>query len=93
VEQSLDNVISNWRRNPMSTILIDGIKSVVFHNGILRIDCIAAGPNSEERPSGTLLIPANQAGPVLKALVGATQELEKRLHEQAAKQAPTAGSA
>jgi hypothetical protein len=77
----------------MSPILIDGIKAVVFHTGILRIDCIAAGPNGEERPSGTLLIPGIQAGQVLKALVTATQELEKRLHEQAAKQTPTAGSA
>jgi hypothetical protein len=67
----------------MSLTLIDAVKSVVFHNGVLRIDCIAAGPNGEERPSGTLLIPGNQAGPVLKALVEATQELEKRLREQA----------
>jgi hypothetical protein len=66
----------------MSLTLIDAVKSVVFHNGILRIDCIAAGPNGEERPSGTLLIPANQAGHVLKSLVEATQELDKRLREQ-----------
>jgi hypothetical protein len=73
----------------MSVTLIDGVKSVVFHNGVLRIDCITAGPNGEERPSGTLLIPGNQAGHVLKALVEATQELEKRLRGQ---QQPT-GSA
>jgi hypothetical protein len=66
----------------MSVTLIDGVKSVVFHNGVLRIDCIAGGPNGEERPSGTLLIPGNQAGHVLKALVEATQELDKRLREQ-----------
>jgi hypothetical protein len=46
----------------MSVILIDRIGSVVFHNGILRFDCMAAGPNGEERAAGTLLIPANQAG-------------------------------
>jgi hypothetical protein len=67
----------------MSLTLIDAVKSVVFHNGVLRIDCIAAGPNGEERPSGTLLIPGNQAAQVLNALVEATQELEKRLREQA----------
>jgi len=66
----------------MSLILIDAVKSVVWHNGVLRIDVVAAGPNGEERPSGTLLIPGNQAGNVLKALVDATQELEKRLREQ-----------
>jgi hypothetical protein len=67
----------------MSLTLIDAVKSVVFHNGVLRIDCIAAGPNGEERPSGTLLIPGNQAAQVLNALVEATRELEKRLREQA----------
>ena len=78
----------------MSVTLIDGLKTVAFHNGVLRIDCVAAGPNGEERPSGTLLIPGNQAGPVLQALVKATQELDKRLREQqAAQQQAPAGSA
>ena len=67
----------------MSAILIDRIGSVVFHNGILRFDCMAAGPNGEERPAGTLLIPANQAGAVLQSLIGATKELDRRLREQA----------
>jgi hypothetical protein len=67
----------------MSTILVDRVGSVVFHNGILRVDCVATGPNSEERPAGTLLIPANQAAAVLQALVGAAQELDRRLREQA----------
>ena len=66
----------------MSVILIDGLKTVGFHNGILRIECIQAGSSGEERSSGTLLIPGNQAGQVLKSLVEATQELEKRLREQ-----------
>jgi hypothetical protein len=79
----------------MSSILIDGLKAVSYHNGILRIDCIEAGPNKEERPSGTLLIPGNQAKQVLQVLVGATQELEKRMREQqqAASQQPPAGHA
>ena len=78
----------------MSMTLIDGIKAVIFSNGILRIDCVATGPNNEERPSGTLLIPVNQAAQVLKVLVGAAQELDKRLREQqAAQQQPTAGNA
>ena len=44
----------------MSVTLIDAVKAITFHNGVLRVDCVAAGPNSEERPSGTLLIPGNQ---------------------------------
>jgi hypothetical protein len=77
----------------MSVTLIDGLKTIAFHNGILRIDCITAGPNGEERSSGTLLIPGNQAGPIMSALVKATQELEKRVREQAAQQTPPAGNA
>jgi hypothetical protein len=77
----------------MSLILIDAIKTVTFHNGVLRIDCVAAGPNNEERPSGTLLIPANQARQVLQAVVNATQELEKRLREQAEQAEAAAGKA
>ena len=77
----------------MSVTLIDGLKMIAYHNGILRIDCVAAGPNGEERPSGTLLIPGNQARQVLVALVNATQELEKRMREQAAQQQTTVGNA
>ncbi|RXH10140.1 hypothetical protein EAS54_32340 [Bradyrhizobium guangzhouense] len=63
----------------MGTTLIDRIASVTFQNGILRVDCIAAGPNNEERASGTLLIPANQAHVVLQSLIGAAQELDRRM--------------
>jgi hypothetical protein len=77
----------------MSTIFMDSVKTVAFQNGVLRIDCIAIGPNSEERSSGTLLIPGNQAGPILQALVSATQELDKRIREHTAQQAPTVGTA
>lgn len=72
----------------MSMILIDSVKTVAYYNGVLRIDCIAAGPNGEERPSGTLLIPGNQAGQVLKGLVEAVQELEKRLQGQTQQTTP-----
>jgi hypothetical protein len=78
----------------MSIILVDGIKDVTFHNGIVRIECITAGPNGEQRSSGTLVIPGNVTGPVLQALVQAIQELDKKIRdhvaEQAAKAAETA---
>lgn len=77
----------------MSVTLIDGVRSVSYFNGVLRIDCVSAGPNNEERPSGTLLIPGGQARQVLNALVNATQELDKRLREQAAQQQAPAGNA
>jgi hypothetical protein len=67
----------------MSVMLIDAFKAIVFHNGVLRIDCIAAGPNNEERASGTLLIPGNQVMQVLQSLTQGVQQLEKRIREQA----------
>jgi hypothetical protein len=69
-----------------NTILVDRVGTVVFNNGILRVDCMTTGPNNEERAGGTLLIPINVAGPVLQSLIAAAQELDKRLREQAKQQ-------
>ena len=66
----------------MNVTLIDRIGAVVLQNGIMRVDCFAAGPNGQEAPSGRLLIPATQASAILQALVGAAQELDRRLREQ-----------
>jgi hypothetical protein len=74
----------------MSMFLIDGIKDVVFHNGIVRIDCVAAGPGGEQRHAGTLVIPANVTGVILQSLANAMQELDKKMHEHAAEQAAKA---
>ena len=76
----------------MSMVLIDGIKDVVFHNGIVRIDCLAAGPAGEPRPSGTLLIPGAQVGPVLQALNAAMQQLDEKIRAQVAEQAAKAAA-
>jgi len=67
----------------MTQILIDAVKAITFHNGVLRIDCVAAGPNNEERPSGTLLIPGNQVKQILQSLTQAVQDLDKKMREQA----------
>lgn len=76
----------------MSVILVDRIGAVVFHNGVLRIDCIATGPNGEDRPAGTLLLPLNQAGAVLRSLIGAAQEVDRRLREQIRQAAAAQGA-
>ncbi len=67
----------------MSQILIDSITNVTLANGVVRVDCVAAGPNNEQRSSGTLLIPGPQAGAVLNALINAVQELQRKQQEQA----------
>lgn len=77
----------------MTTMLVDNVKAVAFHNGVLRIDCVAVGSNNEEQSSGTLLIPGNMVGPILQALVTASQDLDKQMREHAAKHASTAGNA
>jgi hypothetical protein len=74
----------------MSTTLIDRVAAIVLHNGVLRIDCVATGPNNEERPSGTLLVPASQVANFINSLAQATQELDKRLREGAEQQAAAA---
>jgi len=66
----------------MNQILIDSIANLSIHNGVLRIACVAAGPDGQAQPSGTLVIPGMAATQVLNALVKGTQELEKKLREQ-----------
>ena len=77
----------------MSMVIIDGIKDIVLHNGMVRIDCLSMGPNGETRPSGTLVIPGNITASMLQTMANALQELDKKLREhneaqQAAAQAP-----
>jgi hypothetical protein len=67
----------------MSQILIDGISVVTVAAGLVRVDCVAVGPNQQQRPSGTLLIPGPAAGPVLSSLVKAMKELQRQQEEQA----------
>jgi hypothetical protein len=67
----------------MSQILIDTIANITLASGLLRIECVEVGPNNQQRPSGTLLIPAPQAGHVLNALVKAMNELQRKQQEHA----------
>jgi hypothetical protein len=67
----------------MSQILIDAVGKVTIAAGLVRIDCLMAGPDKEMRPSGTLLITGAQAAPVLNSLVNAMKELQRRAQEQA----------
>jgi hypothetical protein len=74
----------------MPMVMVDGFKDIVFHNGIVRIDCVSAGPNGELRESGTLVIPGNMTGPILQALANAMQELDKKMREHSAELAAKA---
>jgi hypothetical protein len=73
----------------MTQVLIDSVSNITFHNGVVRIECVAAGADGKPHPSGTLIIPGAVVGPVLEVLIKGTQELDKKIREQI----PTAGSA
>jgi hypothetical protein len=81
----------------MSTILVDRIGSVLFHHGILRVNCIANGPNSEDHATGNAAYPCNQMPAVMKSLLNAVKEVDQRMRDQlqkvaAAKVTPPANS-
>ena len=73
----------------MTYVLIDAIKAITFHNGLLRIDCVAAWAKQRGTAFGHFADSGNQAGPILASLTQAVQELDKKLREQA--QQATAG--
>jgi tetratricopeptide (TPR) repeat protein len=68
---------------PNREILVDDIKAVTVHNGLLRIDCVAVSPNNEKRSAGILLIPGNRAGRILRSLTRAVQDLDKKMRQLA----------
>jgi hypothetical protein len=76
----------------MTQMLVDGVGNITLHAGLVRIECLVAGPGGKPQPGGTLLIPGPSAAQVLQALIKGTQELEKKLREQQ-QAAPTAGNA
>jgi hypothetical protein len=71
----------------MSHVLIDGIANLTVSNGVLRVECTAAGADGQSHPSGTLVIPGAVAGQVLQALINGMQELEKKIREHQAQAA------
>jgi hypothetical protein len=64
-----------------SVIVTDRISNMAVSNGILRIECVAVNAAGQEKPSGTVLIPANVAGAVVQSLINGMQELEKKRRE------------
>ena len=65
-------------------MVVERIANIAVSNGIVRIECAAVNAAGQEKPSGTMLIPANLAGPVVHSLVKGMQELDKKLREAAA---------
>ena len=64
-------------------ILIDNISNVSLINGILRVECTSVGTDGQPKPSGEILIPANRANVVLKALAKALKQIQAQQNERA----------
>ena len=69
-----------------NVILVDRIANVAVANRVVRIECVCASSSGQEKPSGTVLIPAVVAGQVIQSLLNAMQELDKKAREAAAAQ-------
>ena len=67
-----------------TNLIVERIANIAVTNGIVRIECVSVNAAGQEKPSGTVLIPANLAGPVVHSLVKGMQELDKKLREAAA---------
>jgi hypothetical protein len=72
----------------MSRMLIDGIRSITLHGNVMRIHCFGIGAEGKQEDAGTILIPGNEVGPVVQALVTGLKEMEKQMRERAAAAEP-----
>ena len=64
-------------------ILVDNISNVSLINGLLRVECTSVGTDGQPKPSGEILIPANRASVVLKALANALKQIQAQRNERA----------
>jgi hypothetical protein len=60
-------------------MIIEGLGNVTFVNGILRIQTLEVSSNGEITESGTIQIPGNMVGDVIKNLSAAAQGISDKL--------------
>jgi hypothetical protein len=65
-----------------STIIADAVQGVTLTNGIVRIRLAKIVGDNEVQESGTLLIPVNQASPIVDVLASSLKEISDKLNEQ-----------
>jgi len=68
----------------MNFMMIEKLGSVSLRNGVVRIQCLAAGADGTEQVAGELIIPAAQYGQVAGGFQAAGRQLQEKL-EQARK--------
>jgi hypothetical protein len=64
-------------------MLVEGLGSVTFVNGILRIQCTSVDPEGKAQESGTIEIPGSAVGTVIQGMSAAAQGISDKLNENA----------
>lgn len=62
-------------------MIVEGLGSVTFVNGILRVETLMVKSDGTVVPSGSIEIPGNMTGEVISGLVKATQGIQDKLSE------------
>jgi len=62
-------------------MIVEGLGSVTFVNGILRVETLMVKSDGTVTQSGSIEIPGNMTGEVINGLVRATQGIQDKLSE------------
>jgi len=62
-------------------MIVEGLGSVTFVNGILRVETLMVKSDGTVTQSGSIEIPGNMTGEVINGLVKATQGIQDKLSE------------
>ena len=64
-------------------MIVEGLGSVTFINGILRVQTLGINPLGQVAETGTLEIPGNKVGDVIKGLAEATTGISEKIGDEA----------
>ena len=62
-------------------MIIEGIQSVTFINGIIKVSCTQINANGETVESGSLEIPAPCLNNVLNSIIAASKKIEEQISD------------
>ena len=65
-----------------TTILADVLQGVTLSNGVLRIRLAMVVGDNQVQESGILLLPANQAGPIINQMANSLKNISEKIQEQ-----------
>jgi len=60
-------------------MLVEGLGSVTFVNGVLRVQAVAVGASGEVIETGNIEIPGNKVGDVINGLNNAASDISDKL--------------